>query len=79
MDRMKNTIQALIDRAEENDDYASLELIGDILSEFSQTINCPSNWREIGEEIKEKYADNQYVFEALNLWNYDDKENDYEY
>ena len=54
---MKNTLKALILLALNTDDqelYEELtEHINDILSNLEETINCPSNWREIQEELKE--------------------------
>lgn len=61
-----------IDRVDE-----ALELIRfvkDLIEEFADTINCPSNWRSIGEELAEEYKDNNWIYEELGLWNYEDGE-----
>ena len=44
----------------------------DLIEQFAETINCPSNWRSIGEELAEEYKDNSWVYDELELWNYVD-------
>lgn len=35
------------------------------------TINCPSNWRDIGEELAEEYKGNDWVMENCKLYEYE--------
>lgn len=49
------------------------ELIGfvrELIDKFADTINCPSNWRSIGEKLAYEYKNNSWVFDELELWNY---------
>jgi hypothetical protein len=49
------------------------ELIGfskDLIDEFAGTINCPSNWRDIGEILTNEYEEDSWVYENLELWNH---------
>lgn len=48
-----------------------LQFAREIIDEMATTINCPSNWRDIGEELAEEYKDNDWVFDGLELWNHD--------
>ena len=49
-----------------------LWFVRDLIGEMAETINCPSNWRDIGLRLAEKYRDNEWVFDELELWNYED-------
>ena len=74
---MKRIIQRLISTAETTEDFdtrdALLEEIRDIINEFARTYNCPSNWRDIAEELAEEYKDNQDIYEALRLYDYEER------
>lgn len=73
---MKAIIKRLINIAETTEDWNTKERIlneiADIISEFATTYNCPSDWREIGELLAEEYKNNNYIFEALSLWEYEE-------
>ena len=73
---MKNTIKRLISIAENTDDvdtqWELFEEIEAILGKFASTMNCPSNWRSIGEELVEEYKDNKLVYDSLKLWDYEE-------
>lgn len=73
---MKKTIIDLITIAEqtENIDVANaiLKDVAYLIYTLADTINCPSNWRSIAEELAEEYKDNIYVYEALQLWEYEE-------
>lgn len=45
--------------------------IKDLIIELAITYNAPSNWRDIGEMLAEKYKGNNQVYEMLELWNYE--------
>lgn len=32
-----------------------------------------SNWRNIGEEIVNEYKENSWVYEAMELWEYEEE------
>lgn len=73
---MKETIKNLIEIAEKIEDidiqYQVLEQIKNIIYELATTINCPSNWRSIGEEIAKEIdgIEYNYIYETLQLWEY---------
>lgn len=71
---MKNVIKNLIDIAEKTENidikYEILEEIKNLIYELATTYNCPSNWRSIAEELAEEYADNNDIYELLQLWDY---------
>ena len=62
----KNTL-GLIDEA-----YDLIRFVRDLIDKFAGTINCPSNWRSIGEELVEEYKDNPWIYDELELWNYEE-------
>lgn len=51
--------------------YDLLKFVRDLIEQMASTINCPSNWRDIGEMLMEKYKDNKMVYNELQLWNYE--------
>lgn len=67
---MKQTIIKMIDRAYENRDFEFAGEIAELLSEFAYTINCPSNWRDLGEELAEMYRENDWVTENCKLYDF---------
>lgn len=71
---MKEIIKNLINIAEKTKDIdMQLEILDEVknlIYELARTINCPSNWRDIAEELAEEYADNNFVYESLQLWDY---------
>lgn len=76
---MKDTIISMIHYAEQTEDYELMSYIRNLLEELTSTFNCPSNWRNIGTELAEMYncpqannADAKWVYEILELWDYED-------
>ena len=59
---MKNICRNLLEMAMNCEDInIKMQLeeeVGNLLTKLSWTINCPSNWRSIKEELIEEYADN---------------------
>ena len=73
MKEMKEIILSMANLASKNkddNDYAQMENIKQLLSTFAQTINAPSNWREIGEELKKEFDEDDWEYEQLELWNH---------
>ena len=62
----KETIKS-IDEA-----YELIRFTRDLIEQFAETINCPSNWRDIGSKLAEEYDPSTWVWEELELWNYVD-------
>ena len=79
---MKNIIKQMIEKAiyyKENLSFydESRELLSftsQLIEQMSLTINCPSNWRNIGEELAKEYKDDAWIFDELELWNYEETE-----
>lgn len=77
---MKETIKDMIEKAiwyyerVDNIDEAFelIRFVRELIDKFAETINCPSNWRSIGTELAEEYKDNSWVFDKLELWNYEE-------
>ena len=66
---MKGTIRNLLECAMNCDDFNIREKLEEevrnLLDELQMTINCPSNWRSIKEELQEEYADNNDALEII--------------
>ena len=77
---MGNIIKSMIEKAiyyKENlslydESRELLQFAAQLIEQMSLTINCPSNWRSIGTELAEEYKDNAWIFDELELWNYEE-------
>lgn len=77
---MKETIKDMIEKAiwyyeqidRVDEAYELIRFVRELIDKFAETINCPSNWRDIGTELAEEYKDNSWVFDELELWNYEE-------
>lgn len=76
---MENIIREMIEKAiyydnlEHYDEAREmLQFVRDLIEQMAMTINCPSNWRSIGTELAEKYKNNSWIFDELELWNYEE-------
>lgn len=67
---MEQTIRNMINQAETEENYSLIEYARQIVEELTTTINCPSNWRDIGEKLAEEYDSYSWVYENMELWNY---------
>ena len=63
---MKDIIIEMIAQAEDERNLDLISSIRDLLSRFSITYNCPSNWRSIGRELATEYPKDSWAYE--NLW-----------
>ena len=63
VDYMENIIREMIEKGiyyketirSIDEAYELIRFTRDLIEQFAETINCPSNWRDIGEEIAEEY------------------------
>jgi hypothetical protein len=69
---MEQTIINMINEAERNENYSLIGYVKDLISKFATTINCPSNWRNIGSTLAETYDTESWTYEQLELWNHED-------
>lgn len=67
---MEQIVQNLLELAMNSEDYNTREQLGDLvdelLSQFAYTINCPSNWQDLRETLKEKYQDDDDALYILD-------------
>lgn len=77
---MENIIKEMVEKAiwyKENlnfidEAYDLLKFVRELIYQLSITINCPSNWRYIGTELAREYKNNSWIYEELDLWNYEE-------
>ena len=77
---MENIIKEMIEKAiyyketikSIDEAYELIRFTRDLIEQFAETINCPSNWRDIGSKLAEEYDPSTWVWEELELWNYVD-------
>ncbi len=68
---MEQTIRMMIEQAETEENYSLICQVKQLIDIFATTVNCPSNWRHIGRKLAEKYDCGSWVYEELELWNYE--------
>lgn len=64
---MEKIIEEMIWRAWRHRDYEMAAMAYKIMGEFAVTINCPSNWRSIGEKMAKKFKGNAWIEENCVL------------
>lgn len=69
---MYEILKEMIRKAEKYEDYDLIEWVRQIVYELAITINCPSNWRSICDELLDEYDCSSWVYENLELWNYEE-------
>lgn len=62
---MKEIIKYLLNRAIDERDLELAETASDLMGELAGTYNCPSNWRNILEELYEEYKGNEWAMESV--------------
>ena len=62
---MKEIIQYLLNRAIDERDLELAETASDLMGELAGTYNCPSNWRNILDELYEEYKGNEWAMESV--------------
>lgn len=67
---MEQIIRLMIEQAEIEEDYSLIGYAKQLIDKFAVTINCPSNWRDIGSKLAEEYDSSTWVWEELELWNH---------
>lgn len=65
---MEKIIDDMINTAYQNNNYEMAEYTYQIICMFAITINCPSNWRDIGKMMAEKYKNNYWIMEYCKLY-----------
>ena len=62
---MKEIIKQLLDKAYEEKDLDLANIANDLMGELASTYKCPSNWRDILEELYKEYKSNEWIIEAV--------------
>ena len=62
---MKEIIKYLLNRAIDERDLELAETASDLMGELASTYNCPSNWRNILDELYEEYKENEWAMESV--------------
>ena len=62
---MKDIIRNILDKAYEEKDLYLANIANDLMEKLANTFNCPSNWRNVLEELYEEYKDNEWIIEAV--------------
>jgi len=69
---MEDIIKEMIAQADDECNFDLIRSIKDILDKFASTLNCPSNWRDLGSGLAGEYPGDSWVYENLELWDYAD-------
>lgn len=72
-DTMYEIIKTMINKQLETQDYDMIDYIRQLIHELADTINCPYNWRDIGERLAKEYS-NSWIYAELSLWDYEKEE-----
>ena len=62
---MKDIIRNILDKAYKEKDLDLANIASDLMGELASTYNCPSNWRDILEELYEEYKNNDWIIESV--------------
>ena len=62
---MKEIIKYLLERAIDEKDLELAVTASDLMGELASTYNCPSNWRNILDELYEEYKENEWAMESV--------------
>ena len=68
---MKNLIKEMIIYAKKYNDYELANFTYKLMSEFAVTINCPSNWQDIAEEMAEEFNGDDWIMEFCKLYEFE--------
>lgn len=73
---MKEIIIEMITKAENEQDFDLAKIAKNLIDELAGTYNAPSDWRNVGEEIAKEYKNNSWIYEAMDLWEYEEENDD---
>ena len=68
---METVIRDMIECANLHHDGEMANAVYELLSQVASTFNCPSNWRDLGEQMAEEYKGNDWVIENCKLWDFE--------
>ncbi len=67
---MENIIREMIKHARDHHDSEMADFAYQLMNEMAITSNCPSNWRDIGENMKSEFSGDDWVEENCKLWDF---------
>lgn len=67
---MESIIKEMIEYVDKTHNYEVAGMINKLLSEMEYTCNCPSNWKNLGEELAKEYVGNDWVMDNCKLYKY---------
>lgn len=68
---MFEIICRMIELADESKDYEMTDEIRALIEMLATTINCPSDWRDIGKRLANKYRENAEIYDNFLLYDYE--------
>lgn len=68
---MEEIILKMVEQAKADGNYDLIDYARRLVEELAKTINCPSNWRDIGEKLAKKYQDDSWVYDQMQLYYYE--------
>lgn len=68
---MEEIILKMVEQAKADGNYDLIDYARRLVDELAETINCPSNWRDIGEKLARKYQDDSWVYDQMQLYYYE--------
>lgn len=68
---MYEIIKSMIKQAESEENYSLIGNVKELIDKFAETINCPSDWRDIGNRLSKEYDCSTWIYEELELWNHE--------
>ena len=68
---MEEIILKMVEQAKADGNYDLIDYARRLVEELAETINCPSNWRDIGEKLAKKYQDDNWVYDQMQLYYYE--------
>lgn len=67
---MEDIIKDMITYANDHHDYEMADFAYRIMDKMQRTFNCPSNWHDIGENMKNDFAGNDWIEENCKMWDF---------
>ena len=68
---MEDLIKEMIINAKKHNDYELANFAYRLMDEFAMTINCPSKWRDIGEEMTEEFKGDDWILDNCKLYEFE--------
>ena len=62
---MKEIIKNMLNKAYDEKDLNLANIANDLMGELASTFNCPSDWRNVLEELYEEYKGNEWAMESV--------------